>query len=632
MNAAPEAPRLGSICTLAWRVNNKLIHTLQFAGPSGYMRWFRKASDCLSRSQPTAPEERREQSVDTSQFWVYCSYVYWRRDVMRRLQADGRFVFGTPGWSIIDHQELGPLPVLASTRADAWCIRCCAVGSAMMCELLFAHSFFLKNDTKQIQKMRPYPPLGTLYALAYLRQEGYTLKLFDATFAEGLGEFQAILDQEQPRFVVLYEDQFNFLNKMCLSHARQAACCMSTMARAHGARVIAAGADVTDAPEAYFSNGVEYALLGEADHQLCELIGMLSGRRQGCLESISGLAMPDPECPGGVRRNAPSVPERHPDVFPLPAWDMVDMEKYRTAWVNAHGFFSINMVTTRGCPFHCNWCAKPIWGQRYAMRSPANVAEEMAYVKRTIKPDHIWFADDIFGLQPKWVDEFAEEVGSRKAATPFMIQSRVDLMTERAVESLARAGCVEVWMGVESGSQKILDAMEKGIKRSMVPIARERLRRTGIRACFFIQFGYPGETFDDIMATVQLVRENVPDDIGVSVSYPLPGTRFYEMVKAELGEKVRWDDSNDLAVVFHGSYETAFYRKLHKLLHRDLLLRQRLRNLQAADVAVREEMESVNREWMELKQSESRHRSPNPTLIRKGYPDATAPDLSKRWN
>jgi anaerobic magnesium-protoporphyrin IX monomethyl ester cyclase len=291
------------------------------------------------------------------------------------------------------------------------------------------------------------------------------------------------------------------------------------------------------------------------------------------------------------------------------------------------------MVSTRGCPFHCNWCAKPIWGQRYAMRSPANVAEELALVKRTLRPDHIWFADDIFGLRPQWVAEFGREVAARDAAIPFMIQSRVDLMTEQAVTGLAQAGCVEVWMGAESGSQKILDAMDKGTRVPAIGEARARLKRAGIKACFFIQFGYPGETLDDIMATVRMVRESLPDNIGVSVSYPLPGTKFYEMVKQQLGPKTNWVDSNDLAMIFQGTYQSPFYRKLHQVLHDDLELHRRLDAAAGpADAKTLAAIDQLSADWFELGRLEAQHRSAEPTLLAKAYDQIAAPDLSQEWN
>lgn len=497
-----------------------------------------------------------------------------------------------------------------------------------MTDVLLAHSFFLKNDPKQIEKMRPYAPLGTLYAASLLRQGGYAVAVFDAMLAAE-EDFAAALDRHRPRFVAFYEDSFNFLNKMCLEHSRAAACRMSRLARESGATVLCAGSDLSDHPRPYFEAGVQYGLTGEADYALLELLDTLSGRRDQPVESVAGLALPDPHAPGGVRRTGERPLERHPDVFPFPAWDLFDAEPYREAWTRAHGFFSLNMVTTRGCPFHCNWCAKPIWGKRYAMRSPGNVAAEMAILRQALRPDHLWFADDIFGLQPKWVAELAREIEERNARIPFTIQSRADLMTEVAVAGLARAGCVEVWLGAESGSQKILDAMDKGTDIAQIATATRRLRNAGIRACWFLQFGYPGETFDDVLATVRMVRANLPDDIGVSVSYPLPGTKFYDMVQAELGDQTHWQDSNDLAMMFQGTYQTPFYRKLRQALHHELDLRHRLRK---GDLNALADLDQVAADWLELGRLEAGCRSAMPTRVTKTYGPLEAPDLTKPWN
>ncbi|HEU5103890.1 MAG TPA: radical SAM protein [Roseiflexaceae bacterium] len=526
-----------------------------------------------------------------------------------------------------------------------------------MVDILLAHSYFLKYDPKQLQKMRPYAPLATLYAASALRARGYSVALFDAMLAEGEDEFARALGQHQPRVVALYEDSFNFLSKMCLSRMREAACRMSDLARSRGAAVLAAGPDVTDHPELYFPHGVQFALLGEADHTLVELIDALwrelgVGRwevegqppdpNSQALSHIPGLAFPDPSSPGGIYYTAKRAPERQPDVFPVPAWDLLDVERYRAAWTTAHGYYSLNMVSTRGCPFHCNWCAKPIWGQRYAMRSPAAVAEELALVKRMLRPDHIWFADDIFGLRPRWVAEFGREVAARHAAIPFMIQSRVDLMTEEAVAGLKQAGCAEVWMGAESGSQRILDAMDKGTRVEEIAVARARLGAAGIKAGFFIQFGYPGETLDDIMATVQLVRDTLPDSIGVSVSYPLPGTRFHAMVRQQLGPQTNWSDSDDLAMLFQGTYRSPFYRKLHRLLHEDLDLRRKVadgrlqvavdKDAQSRIDSLQSAIDQLNAEWFELGRMEASERNEAPTLLVRQHGRVEAPDLSKEWN
>ncbi len=183
------------------------------------------------------------------------------------------------------------------------------------------------------------------------------------------------------------------------------------------------------------------------------------------------------------------------------------MARYKKIWMEHHGYYSMNMVTTRGCPYHCNWCAKPIYGQRYNVRSPENVAQELKWLKDNFAPDHIWFADDIFGLKPNWIERFANEVERLGATTPFKCLLRVDLIKPGVPEALKRAGCEIVWVGAESGSQKILDAMDKGTKVEEIYAAARNLHSQDIKIAFFLQFGYPGEDRADIDATLRMVRE-----------------------------------------------------------------------------------------------------------------------------
>jgi len=225
------------------------------------------------------------------------------------------------------------------------------------------------------------------------------------------------------------------------------------------------------------------------------------------------------------------------------------------------------MATSRGCSFRCNWCAKPIWGHQYLQRDADDVAAEMAELKQRFRPDHIWFADDIFGFRADWVTRFAQALHARAGAIPFTIQTRADLTSVAMARALKAAGCVEVWLGAESGSQRVLDAMHKGITIDEILSARTRLAAEGIRVGFFIQLGYLGEELEDILATRSLIERAAPDDVGVSVSYPLPGTPFYEQVKQQLGDKTRWQESNDLAMMFHGRYQSDFYRRVRDLLH-----------------------------------------------------------------
>jgi anaerobic magnesium-protoporphyrin IX monomethyl ester cyclase len=440
-------------------------------------------------------------------------------------------------------------------------------------KILFGQSYFLRFDPKLWAAMQPYPPLGTLYAASYLRGRGYDVDLFDAMLAESESEWDAALARSQPRIAVLYEDNFNYLSKMCLLRMREAAFAMIDMARKRGCTVIAAGADATDHTQAYLNAGADYVLIGEGEETLGELTDHLLRRRQAVpLESILGLAY---EREGQLVINPRRPDLKELDALPFPAWDLVDIERYRSMWYARHGYYSMNLATSRGCPYHCNWCAKPIWGQRYHVRSAENVVAELAWLKRTYKPDHVWFVDDIFGLVPGWVERFADLVEEHRALVPFKSLQRVDLILKGdTIDALRRAGAQRIWVGAESGSQKILDAMEKGTQVEHIYHAARRLQAAGIQVGFFLQFGYPGETRQDIERTLQMVRDCRPDDIGMSVSYPMPGTRFFTAVQHELGSKQNWQDSDDLAMLYRGPFTTAFYRWLHKVLHREFRARR----------------------------------------------------------
>jgi radical SAM superfamily enzyme YgiQ (UPF0313 family) len=206
----------------------------------------------------------------------------------------------------------------------------------------------------------------------------------------------------------------------------------------------------------------------------------------------------------------------------------------------------------------------------------------MLHLKRRYHPDHIWFADDIFALSRAWTAEFAAATESLDSSVPFKMQSRCDLMTPETARSLKRAGCAEVWMGAESGSQRILNAMDKGLRVEQIYQAREALAEQGIRACFFLQFGYTGETWDDINQTIRMVRETRPDDVGISVSYPLAGTAFFNIVASQLGDKVNWTHSGDLAMMFRGTYSSEFYRALAEAVRMEIRSTNRDRDLQRA--------------------------------------------------
>ena len=363
-----------------------------------------------------------------------------------------------------------------------------------MAEILLGQSYYLRFDPKLWEAMQPYPPLGTLYAAAHLRKQGFRVAVFDAMLAHSTTEWQSALSEHQPTFAVLFEDNFNYLSKMCLLRMREAAFEMISMAKKKGCTVIVHGSDATDHSTEYLSQGADYILAGEAEMTLAELLAALTDRTQNSPERVGGVVssknLKDSPQPRALLRDL--------DLLPFPAWELVDLSKYRDKWLQCHGYYSVNMVTTRGCPYHCNWCAKPIYGQRYHSRSPENVVAELKWLKKHVRPDHIWFADDIFGLKRGWVERFSELVCRENLQTPFKCLLRTDLVNDCIAQLLKSAGCQTVWMGAESGSQKILDVMEKGATVEDTYRATRELRQVGIQVGYFLQFGYPGEEWEDI--------------------------------------------------------------------------------------------------------------------------------------
>lgn len=435
-----------------------------------------------------------------------------------------------------------------------------------MKNILFTHSYFLRFDPKQWALGQPYPPLGTIHAAALMRENNYAVSLFDTMFVADPQEVKNALTKNKADFFVVYDDGFNYLTKMCLTNMREAAFGMCKIAKAAGCTVIVSSSDSTDRYAEYLAEGADFVIIGEAEQTLLALTGHIAAGL-GDFDSIQGLAY--------VRGSEIVKTSGRPvlkdlDRLPLPAWDLIDIELYRETWLKHKGYFSLNMGTTRGCPFKCNWCAKPIYGNRYNSRSPENVVAEIKMLKERYQMDHIWFCDDIFGLKPGWVKEFAGLLHVENIKIRFKIQSRADLLSdEETVKALALAGCENVWIGAESGSQMILDAMDKGISVEQIRKATLLMKKNGIKPSFFIQFGYPGEQKEDIQLTINMINELLPFEIGISVSYPLPGTSFYDKVKADLKKKTNWTDSDEMALMFSNTFPPTYYKQLHKYVHQN---------------------------------------------------------------
>lgn len=430
-------------------------------------------------------------------------------------------------------------------------------------KVVVSHSYYYRFDAKQWKQGMPYPPLMTLQAAACLRNEDAEITFWDANLRRSPDEIIPVLNEVDAQVLVLFDDGFNYLSKMCLSRMRDAAFQMIRHARERKMQVWVCSSDSTDSWKEYLQAGADVVIPGEGEASLVELY---RARKQGTdYSQVTGIIY---QQGNNFIQTGKRPVMRHLDDLPEIAWDLADMESYRSIWMEKQGYFSLNISTTRGCPYKCNWCAKPIYGNRYNARSPARVADEMLKLVNTTGVSHFWMSDDIFGLKPGWVEEFGTELKKRNLRIPFKIQSRADLLQDEAtVKSLAEAGLQEVWMGAESGSQKILNAMEKGITVEQVYHATRLCRKHGIRVAFFLQFGYLNEKEEDIKLTLKMLWELMPEDIGISVSYPLPGTAFFDAVKSKLGTKTHWEHSDDLDRMYPSEYSPGYYRILHRFVH-----------------------------------------------------------------
>lgn len=446
-----------------------------------------------------------------------------------------------------------------------------------MLDVLFSHSYYYPLDSKQWENKTPFPPLGTLYAAALMRQEGYTVDLFDTNLRKNPYAIESILKKKKPDFLVIYDDGFNYLTKMCLTKMREAAFEMIGLGKAYHCKIIVCSSDSTDQYDKYLDAGADYIIQGEGELALKELIKALKAKNS--ISLINGIVYRQ----DNQTKKQPRRPVlRNLDELPQPAWDLADINAYKAIWAQSGKPFTLNIATTRGCPFKCNWCAKPIYGNRYNSHSPEYITEHIAYLNKQYGVTNFWMCDDIFGLKPNWVQNFNVQLKKRKLQITYYIQSRVDLLLkEDTIDALAESGLKEVWVGAESGSQKILDAMDKETKVEQIYEATHLLKKKNIKVAFFIQFGYIGETKEDIAKTVAMIKELLPDNLGISVSYPLPGTPFYDKVKDDLQLKANWTDSDDLAMMFQGTFNSKYYKKLHRYVHKEYRKSQGIANFKA---------------------------------------------------
>ena len=419
-------------------------------------------------------------------------------------------------------------------------------------ELLLTHGYFLYEDPKELQIMKPYPPLGILYICSHLRGKGYEVEVFDSTF-QTRGALRERLLKDTPSVLGIYANLMTRSNVVSiLREAKQA-----------GWKAIVGGPEPGAYVDEYLDAGADVVVLGEGEITLEDL---LASWRRGAVElsAINGIAYRDAD--GVTRRTAPRAQISDLDAQPWPAREDIDMDRYVETWRSHHGKGSVSIITARGCPFRCEWCSHQVFGQTHRRRKPRHVADELEWLLGRYKPDMLWIADDVFTINHEWLARWATELQQRRIHIPFECISRSDRLNESVIRTLADLGCQRLWVGSESGSQRILDAMQRGVKVEAVRKAVALCRQYGIETGMFLMWGYEGEQLEDIEATIDHVRSSNPDVFLTTVSYPIKGTPYYNKVASRVVQIKPWAQTSDREFEISGRRTREFYRIADELL------------------------------------------------------------------
>lgn len=411
-------------------------------------------------------------------------------------------------------------------------------------DLLLSHGYFLSLDPAEQRVMRPHPPLGLLYLSSHLKARGFRIGIFDSTFRT-MAEFADALERSRPPLVGIA------VNLMTKRNALR----MMSMAKRAGARVVIGGPDPPHHAESYLKAGADVVVIGEGEQTLEELIPALQSRSVD-LSSINGIVFKDSD--GTVVRTSPRALLPDLDRQPNPDRDAIDLPSYLNAWRERHGVGTVSLTTARGCPYTCTWCSRSVFGETHRRRSVTNVADEVEGIVDRYRPERLWYADDVFAIHRTWTIDYAKELERRRIRMPFECISRAERIDDDVAAALASLGCFRVWIGSESGSQRVLDAMKRRVSVERVREAADKLRRHGIEVGMFIMLGYDGEQIEDLQATVDHLKRTAPDVFLTTVSYPIKGTPYYNQVADRLAPQ-QWDEHTDRDLVVRGRPVKTYY-------------------------------------------------------------------------
>jgi anaerobic magnesium-protoporphyrin IX monomethyl ester cyclase len=430
-----------------------------------------------------------------------------------------------------------------------------------MQDLLLTHGYFMNEDPKELLIRKPYAPLGLLYICSHLRSKGFDVDVFDSTFARKK-DLCSHLQKTQPTILGVYANLMT----------RQNVIEILRVAKEAGWTTVVGGPEPGAYVREYLKEGADVVVLGEGEASIEELLHTAHEApiSPEWLRRVRGIAFLNEL--EAVEQTAPRPQIANLDAQPWPAREAVDMKRYVHTWREAHGQGSLSLITARGCPYHCRWCSHQVFGKTHRRRSARNVVDEVEWLLSTYQPDMIWIADDVFTIHHGWLREYAAEMRRRKLRIPFECISRADRLNAEAVDLLAELGCFRVWIGSESGSQRILDAMERGVTVEEVQSAVSLCKAHGIQTGMFLMWGYEGEDLGDIEATIQHVKQSKPDIFLTTVAYPIKGTPYYASVAESLVQLKPWSTTSDREVTIHGRRSRRFYECADQLLRDEVEL------------------------------------------------------------
>lgn len=436
-------------------------------------------------------------------------------------------------------------------------------------DILLTHGYFLYEDPKELQIMKPYPPLGILYICSHLRQKGIQAEVFDSTFSSRADLF-ALLQKGPPSVLGVYANLMTRGNVVEILRAAKNA----------GWQTIVGGPEPGAYVAEYLNAGADVVVIGEGELTLEELVPVLHSSAPDSWHTIAGIAFRAPD--GSIIRTPPRGQIRDIDAQPWPARETINYSKYLDTWREHHGQGSVSLITARGCPYDCRWCSHEVFGKTHRRRKPTSVADELEWLINRYQPEMGWMADDVFTIHHGWLFQYAAELKRRSIKLPFECISRADRLNPKVAETLAEMGCFRVWIGSESGSQRILDAMERGVTVEEVQQAVALCRSHGIQTGMFLMWGYQGEQLSDIEATVQHVKKTDPDIFFTTVAYPIKGTPYFAEVDNQVEESKPWYLGSDRELRIRGRHSRRYYSFADQLLRSEVEL-DRLRRKLAGD-------------------------------------------------